>query len=259
MRQAKAMGRLDGKVAIVTGGAKGLGAAFAAALAEEGAASVIADIADAGTVTAAIADGGGRCCEIPTDVSDEAEVERLVATVLSVYGRIDILLNNAAVFASLAPVGFQDIEVGLWDRVMAVNVRGSFLMAKHVSPAMIGRGEGKIINVSSGTAYKGQPTGMAHYITSKGAIVSLTRALSRELGQHGICVNTLAPGLTLSDSILANQPHLDMSAEKVLASRALKRHGRPGDLIGAVLFLASPDSDFVTGQTIAVDGGSINT
>ena len=142
---------------------------------------------------------------------------------------------------------------------MAVNVRGSFLMAKHVAPVMIRRGEGKIINVSSGTAYKGQPTGMAHYITSKGAIVSLTRALSRELGQHGICVNTLAPGLTLSDSILENQPHLDMAAEKVLASRALKRHGRPGDLIGAVLFLASPDSDFVTGQTIAVDGGSINT
>lgn len=253
------MGRLEGKVAIVTGGAKGLGAAFAAALAKEGAASVIADIADAGSVTAGIIDSGGSCREIPTDVSDEAEVERLVATVLSVYGRIDILVNNAAVFASLAPVEFQDIEVGLWDRVMAVNVRGSFLMAKHVAPAMIGRGEGKIINVSSGTAYKGQPTGMAHYITSKGAIVSLTRALSRELGQHGVCVNTLAPGLTLSDSILKNQPHLDMSAEKVLASRALKRHGRPGDLIGAVLFLASPESDFVTGQTIAVDGGSINT
>ena len=253
------MGRLEGKVAIITGGAKGLGAAYAEALAKEGAVAVIADIADGAAVTASIGDSGGSCCEIPTDVSDEAAVERLVATVLSRYGRIDILINNAAVFASLPPAEFQDIEVDLWDRVMAVNVRGSFLMAKHVAPVMIRRGEGKIINVSSGTAYKGQPTGMAHYITSKGAIVSLTRALSRELGEHGICVNTLAPGLTLSDSILENEPHLDMSAKKVLASRALKRHGHPKDLIGAVLFLATADSDFVTGQTIAVDGGSINT
>ena len=253
------MGRLEDRVAIITGGAKGLGAAYAEALAEEGAVAVIADIADGGIVAASIRDSGGSCCDIPTDVSDETAVKRLVATVVSTYGRIDILINNAAVFASLPPVGFQEIEVGLWDRVMAVNVRGSFLMAKHVAPVMIRRGEGKIINVSSGTAYKGQPTGMAHYITSKGAIVSLTRALSRELGDHGICVNTLAPGLTLSDSILENEPHLEMSAEKVLGSRALKRHGLPEDLIGAVLFLASPESDFVTGQTIAVDGGSINT
>ncbi len=253
------MGRLEGKVAVVTGGAKGLGAAFAKALADEGAVAVIADIADGGSVVASIQGNGGTCCEIPTDVSDEAAVERLVSRVLSRYGQIDILINNAALFASLPLAGFQEIDVGLWDRVMAVNVRGSFLTAKHVAPAMIRRGAGKIINVSSGTAYKGQPTRMAHYITSKGAIVSLTRALSRELGEHGICVNTLAPGLTLSDSILANQPHIDMSADKVLASRALKRHGHPSDLIGAVLFLASSESDFVTGQTIAVDGGSINT
>ncbi len=251
--------RLDGRVAIVTGGAKGLGAAYAKALAAQGATCVIADIADGAGVVDAIRNAGGNACAIPTDVTDEAAVQRLVSEVLGRFGRIDVLINNAAVYASLAPVAFQEIEADLWDRVMAVNVRGSFLMAKHVAPAMIGRGSGKIINVSSGTAYKGQPTRMAHYITSKGAVVSLTRALSRELGEHGICVNTLAPGLILSDSILENESHLEMSADSVLASRALKRHGRPRDVLGAVTFLASSESDFITGQTIAVDGGSINT
>ena len=253
------MGRLTGKVAIVTGGAKGLGAAYCKALAAEGAIAVVADIADASAVVAGIHATGDRACDIPTDVSDEAAVARLVRTVHSTWGRVDILVNNAAVYASLEPVAFQEIDSALWDRIMAVNVRGSFLMAKHVAPRMIARGEGKIINISSGTAYKGQPTRMAHYITSKGAVIALTRALSRELGEHGICVNTLAPGLVLSDSILENRAHLEMSAEKVLASRALKRHGYPRDVIGALLFLASSDSDFVTGQTIAVDGGSINT
>ena len=253
------MGRLTGKVAIVTGGARGLGAAFGKALAHEGAIVVVADIADAGSVIAAIRGNGDIGCDIPTDVSDEAAVANLVSTIHAKHGRIDILVNNAAVYASLPPVAFQQIDSALWDRVMAVNVRGSFLMAKHVAPGMIERREGKIINISSGTAYKGQPTRMAHYITSKGAIIALTRALSRELGEYGICVNTLAPGLVLSDSILENQAHLAMSAQKVLASRALKRHGYPRDLVGALLFLASSDSDFVTGQTIAVDGGSINT
>ena len=253
------MGRLADRVAIVTGGAKGLGAAYSKALASEGAIVVIADVANAGSVVAEIAAAGGSAWAIPTDVSQEADVAELVWKVHSEHGRIDILVNNAAVYASLEPVAFQEIDSALWDRIMAVNVRGSFLMAKHVAPRMIGQGEGKIINISSGTAYKGQPTRMVHYITSKGAVIALTRALSRELGEHGICVNTLAPGLVLSDSILENRAHLEMSVEKVLASRALKRHGYPRDVIGALLFLASSDSDFVTGQTIAVDGGSINT
>lgn len=253
------MGKLEGKVTIITGGAKGLGAVYARALAAEGAVAIIADIADGSAVVNTIRSLGGNAREIRTDVSDEAAVESLVQTVLAKYGRIDVLVNNAAVYASLPPVAFQRIDVALWDRVMAVNVRGSFLMAKHAAPSMIERAEGKIINVSSGTAYKGQPSGMAHYITSKGAVIALTRALSHELGEHGICVNTLAPGLILSDSILENQAHLDMAEERVLASRALKRHGYPSDLIGALLFLASSESDFVTGQTIAVDGGSIHT
>ena len=250
------MGRLVERVAIVTGGAKGLGAAYCKALASEGATVVIADIEDAGSVVSEIQSAGGSASYISTDVSREAAVADLVRAVHDGLGRIDILVNNAAVYATLQPVAFQAIDTALWDHIMAVNVRGSFLMAKHVAPLMMERGEGKIINISSGTAYKGQPTGMAHYITSKGAIIALTRALSRELGEHGICVNTLAPGLILSDSILKNRAHIEMAADKVLASRALKRHGYPKDLIGALLFLASSDSDFVTGQTIAVDGGS---
>ena len=259
VRYLMTTGRLVDRIAIVTGGARGLGSAYAKALAAEGAAAIVADIKDATEVLNEIEAAGGEARSIPTDVSDEASVAALVKAVRSEWGRVDILVNNAALYASLAPVAFQDIDAALWDRVMAVNVRGTFLMAKHVAPAMIERGTGKIINVSSGTAYKGQPSRMAHYITSKGAIISLTRALSREFGAHGICVNTLAPGLILSDSIVENRAHIEMAADTVLASRALKRHGYPEDLIGALLFLASSDSDFVTGQTIAVDGGSINT
>ncbi len=253
------MNKLAGKVAVITGGAKGLGASYAKALASEGAVSVIADVACAEAVVSEIRQAGGAAEEVPTDVSDEQAVKHLAQLVVARHGGADILVNNAAIYASLAPVGCLEIDADLWDRVMAVNVRGSYLAAKHLAPTMVHRGGGKIINISSGTAYKGQPTGMAHYITSKGAIISLTRALSRELGELGICVNTLAPGLILSDSILTNQAHLDGASDAVLASRALKRHGYPHDLTGALLFLASSDSDFVTGQTIAVDGGSINT
>ena len=253
------MGKLAGKVAIVTGGAKGLGAAFSMALGAEGATVVVADVVDGGSLVGQIRESGVDAFQVPTDVSEEAAVQALVRSTLDRCGQIDILVNNAALYSTLPLVGFQDIDVDLWDRVMAVNVRGSFLAAKHAAPSMVERRSGKIINVSSGTAFKGQPTRMAHYITSKGAIVALTRALSRELGDHGICVNTLAPGLILSDSILQNPDHLEIARAKVVASRALKRDGHPRDLIGALLFLASADSDFVTGQTIAVDGGSINT
>lgn len=253
------MERLVGKVAVITGGARGLGAAYARAMASEGAACVIADVASGEAIVSEIRAAGGEAEDLPTDVADEARVRDLAGQVRARFGGTDILVNNAALYSSLPPVKCLEIDADLWDRVMAVNVRGSFLAAKHFAPQMAERGGGKIINISSGTAYKGQPTGMAHYITSKGAVIALTRALSRELGECGICVNTLAPGLILSDSILENQAHLDGASESVLASRALRRHGYPKDLIGALLFLASSDSDFVTGQTIAVDGGSINT
>ena len=253
------MGKLDDQTAIVTGGAHGLGHQFAAALAREGASVAILDIADSDQAAADIgAPKGGACFGLATDVSDEASVKSAVAAILERTGRIDILVNNAAVFSTLPLAGCTDIDVALWDKVMAVNLRGPFLMVKHAAPAMIAKKRGKIVNIASGTAYKGMPQ-MLHYVTSKGGVVAFTRALSRELGAHSICVNSLAPGLTLSDSILANEEHIRFARDRVVASRAIQRDGHPHDLLGALIFLASSDSDFVTGQTIAVDGGSINT
>jgi NAD(P)-dependent dehydrogenase (short-subunit alcohol dehydrogenase family) len=259
------MARLAGCVAIVTGGARGIGRHYVTALAAEGARVVIADIADGRALADELnaahiggADGGNIAASVEFDVSDEAAVRALVETTLARFGQIDILVNNAALYSSLPPVKATEIDVALWDKVMAVNVRGPFLMVKHVAPHMIARKRGKIINIASGTAYKGLPN-FLHYVTSKGAIVSFTRALARELGPHNIAVNTLAPGLILSDTGLENTAHLDDARDKVIQSRALKRDGFPEDLTGALVFLASPDSEFMTGQTRAIDGGSFNT
>ena len=254
------MARLAGQVAIVTGGAKGIGRHYSQALAAQGARVMIADIADgkdlAGEISAR--SGANSVASATFDVSDEKAVKKLVAQTIERFGQIDILVNNAALYAKLTPVKATEIDVALWDQVMAVNVRGAFLMVKHVAPHMKERRRGKIINIASGTAYKGIPH-MLHYVTSKGAIVSFTRALSRELGEYGIAVNTLAPGLILSDTGVENTAHHDEMRAPIRNSRAFKRDGFPEDLLGALVFLASSDSDFVTGQTIAVDGGSINT
>jgi len=190
------MGRLENRTAIVTGGAAGIGHHYAEALAREGATVAIVDLAPSDEAVIGINAALGRraCFGISANVSDEIAVEGAISTVLEKTGRIDILVNNAAMYSTLAPVGFADIEVVQWDKVMAVNLRGPFLMAKHAVPAMITRKYGKIINISSGTAYKGMPL-MLHYVTSKGGILAFTRALSREVGAHNICVNTLAPGL----------------------------------------------------------------
>ncbi|MEX0344645.1 MAG: SDR family NAD(P)-dependent oxidoreductase [Rhizobiaceae bacterium] len=247
------MGKLDGKVCIVTGGAKGLGRHFANALASQGAHLVIADIADG---SSAAAGTGGMYLE--TDVSNADSVATTIGEVVRVHGRIDVLVNNAAVFSTLSMQSYKDIDPDLWDQVMAVNVRGAFNMVRSVGPVMENQGSGKIINITSGTVYKGLPN-MLHYITSKGALTAMTRALSRELGHAGICVNSLAPGLTMSDSIQANPEHLNQTRDRVVASRAIQRDAWPEDLTGALIFLASSDSDFVTGQTIVVDGGSVNT
>jgi NAD(P)-dependent dehydrogenase (short-subunit alcohol dehydrogenase family) len=255
------MGRLAGRTAIVTGGAKGIGRHYARALAQEGAAVVVADIVDGTEVVEAIAAEHGRASVMGAvlDVSDEASVKSLVARAVERFGQIDVLVNNAALFAPLRQTRCTDIDVGLWDRVMAVNLRGPFLMVKHVVPHMIARGYGKIINIGSGTAYRGIPW-MLHYVTSKGGIVAFTRALSRELGEHGVRVNTLSPGLILSDSLVSENPeHVETARRSVLPIRALKRDAYPEDLLGALVFLASSDSDFITGQTLAVDGGSVNT
>lgn len=247
------MERLAGKACIVTGGARGLGLGFAKAMHNEGASVVIADIADG----AEAADTIGAHY-VHTDVSVPQDARQAVADCLKHYGRVDVLVNGAAVFSTLPTVRYDEIETDLWDQVMAVNVRGALNMVQAAGPHMEKQGSGKIINITSGTVYKGMP-GMLHYIASKGALTAMTRALSRELGPAGICVNSLAPGLVLSSSILENQSHVEAVRPKVIASRAIPRDGYPDDLLGALIFLASAESDFVTGQTIAVDGGSINT
>lgn len=252
------MGQLDGRVALVTGGAKSIGRHFADALARDGADIVIGDITDGAEAAQTIArDHRRNVLSRICDVADEVSVKGLVDAAMNRFGRVDILVNNAAYFADMPLMPYDRLDVATWDRVMAVNVRGAFLMAKHVGPHMVAAGYGKIINIGSGTANKGMP-GMLAYVASKAALLGLTRTLARELGPHGICVNTLAPGLIESESLKANPHHLAVS-ERVIASRAIARAAVPQDLVGALVFLASPASDFMTGQTLAIDGGSINT
>jgi NAD(P)-dependent dehydrogenase (short-subunit alcohol dehydrogenase family) len=255
------MARLAGRTAIVTGGAKGIGRHYSQALAAEGARVMIADIVDGRELTAELAakHGANSVTSTVADVSDETAVKALVRETMARFGKIDVLVNNAALYAPLQETKCTEIEAELWDKVMAVNLRGPFLMVKHVAPHMTAQGYGKIINIGSGTAFRGIPW-MLHYVTTKGGIMAMTRALARELGEHGIRVNTLAPGFTLSDTVMRENPgHVETARERAVQSRSLRRDEHPQDLLGALVFLASADSDFVTGQTLAVDGGNVNT
>ncbi len=245
--------RLDGQVAIVTGAARGLGRDYARGLAQAGATVALFDVIDGAPVAAEI--GAAQSLFLTVDVSSEAAVVAAVAEVMARFGRIDILVNNAAIASVLQPAPVTDLDVDLWDQVMAVNVRGPFLMAKHVAPHMMAARRGKIINISSGVAYKGARH-LLHYVTSKAAVVGLTRGLARDLGPYDICVNTIAPGLIVNDSLAASQPGLDATRVAAAAARSLAREGHPADLVGALLYLCSPASDFLSGQTLLMDGGA---
>lgn len=249
-------GQLEGRVAIVTGAAQGIGARYAQALAREGAAVVCADVSDAAPVAAAIIAAGGRAIAVRTDVTSPESASAMAKHALEAFGRIDILVNNAGLFANLALKPFEEISSEEWDKVMAVNVRGPFECAKAVVPAMKNQQYGKIINIASGTVFKGAPM-LLHYVSSKGAVVAMSRSMARELGDAGIRVNTLAPGLTASENTLSNPAWQGAVSANNIASRAIKREVLPEDLCGTLVYLASEASDFVTGQVIVVDGGSV--
>lgn len=247
--------RLQGKVAIVTGAAQGIGRTYALALAEAGAKVCVSDIVIPDETVAAVVAAGGEASGIVADVSDQASLDAMVTHCMDSFGRLDILVNNAGMFGSLKMQNFSEIAIEEWDRVMAVNVRGVWQAITAAVPAMKRSGGGKIINISSGTAFKGSPH-LLHYVTSKGAVIALTRAIARELGGSNICVNAIAPGLVMSRNVQAH-PDWQNAAASIVSSRAIKRDSTPEDLIGALLFLASPESDFVTGQTLVIDGGSV--
>jgi NAD(P)-dependent dehydrogenase (short-subunit alcohol dehydrogenase family) len=242
--------RLADRVAIVTGGAQGIGRAIAQRLHEEGATVVIADL-QGHEAAAAELDGLG----VRVDVSQEADAKALAEAVLAKYGRIDALVNNAGIYSSLVPKPFEQIEVEEWRKVYDVNVLGMFLVTRAVMPAMRAAGYGRIVNIASGTPYKGVPF-LLHYVTSKGAVVAMTRAVAKEVGADGILVNTVSPGVTMSDGVLANPVQVEKLQEISLQARLVQRDQYPSDIVGAVAFFCSPDADFITGQSLVVDGGA---
>jgi NAD(P)-dependent dehydrogenase (short-subunit alcohol dehydrogenase family) len=249
------MGRLDGRVAIVTGGAKNIGAAYAKGLAAEGAAVAVADVDDPTNTVNIIRQQGGRALGLRTDVTDAGQVAEMAARTEAEFGKIDVLVNNAGLYGILNLKPFTEISEDEWDRVMRVNVRGIFQCCKAVVPIMRKRKYGKIVNISSGTVLAGIPMYL-HYVTSKGAVIALTRALARELGADNICVNTLAPGLTSSGAEIEKTQAQLGRVDFAVNQRAFKRVETPDDLVGACIFLASPESDFMTGQMVNVDGGA---
>jgi NAD(P)-dependent dehydrogenase (short-subunit alcohol dehydrogenase family) len=249
--------RLSGKIAVITGAAQGIGAAFAVGFAREGAKIVIGDVADAGNTVKRVEKEGSEAIYVKTDVNDESQSFALIKAGVDRFGAIDVLINNAAVFANIILKPFMELTSEEYKRVIEINTSGAFHCIKAVFPFMKDKG-GKIINMSSASILEGVP-GMPHYVASKGAIMALTRSMARELGDFNIRVNTIAPGFTHSEggdqfdrSKALPLPPLD---ELQLQGRCLKRPGKPEDLVGLALFLATDDSAFITGQMIVHDGG----
>ena len=238
------MERLKGRVAVVTGGATGIGRAIAARLAADGAKVVVADLQKA----------SNGALNLQVDVSREADVARMAAETVQAFGRLDILVNNAAIFSTLELRPFENIPVDEFRKVMDVNIMGVWLCARACVPHMRKGGYGRIVNLASGAPLKGVPL-FLHYISSKGAVIAMTRGLAREVGKDGITVNALAPGFTLSENVAKHEVHVKQG-QITRMTRAIPRDETPEDLVGTVSFLASDDAAFITGQTLVVDGGS---
>ena len=250
------MGRLDNKSAVITGAAQGIGALMAKAMADEGAKVLVTDVQDTDAAVKAITDAGGTAKGMKVDITNNDDLKAMVDTATGEFGALDIMVNNAAIFATITPKPFFEISDDEFDTIMRVNVRGVHQVMKAITPTMIKAGGGKVVNIASGTFYYGPP-GLSHYTASKGAVIALTRGHARELGDKNIQINAIAPGLTESEGVRANDG-FDMARGPTVASRSIKREMVPEDLLGSLLFLCTPDSDFLTGQTINVDGGKVN-
>jgi NAD(P)-dependent dehydrogenase (short-subunit alcohol dehydrogenase family) len=246
---------LTGTVAIVTGGAIGIGRAIAAELGAAGAHVVIADLAGADKAAVELSEDGCSVIGVEADVTSEEQMGAMATAAIDAFGGIDVLVNNAGVFASLIPKPFDQITVEEWRRVMDINVLGCFLAAKAVVASMRSRGGGRIINIGSTAQFKGTP-GLLHYTSSKGAIGGFTRALARELGHENILVNAIAPGFTVSAGVLEHSDSADSMRQAAPGARVLKRDMVPEDVMGAVRFFAGPLAPFITGQTLVIDGGA---
>jgi 3-oxoacyl-[acyl-carrier protein] reductase len=249
--------RLKGRVAIVTGAARGIGQAYCLALAREGAQVIAADILSCAETVAQVEQAGGEALGVMVDVANAQSTQTMATQTLQRFERIDILVNNAAVYGGLRLTPFEEILEAEWDRVMAVNVKGLWLCCKAVIPPMRLQGYGKIINISSDTIWMGVPL-FLHYVTSKGAVFAFTRALARELAGTGIAVNAITPGYTMTEAAqgLADPETVARLRAWVVDQQIIKRNEEPADLAGTVVFLASDDSAFITGQTINVNGGA---
>ena len=247
------MARMQDKVTVVTGAARGIGATLAKAFAAEGAKVVVTDIADTAATVSAIKGAGGAAIGCKMDVTSNADIAAMVTAAEAAFGPIECLLNNAGMFATIRLKPFWELSEDEWDMVLRVNVRGGFQVTKGVLPSMRRGGRGKIVNISSGTFFHGG-VGHIHYVASKGGVIAMTRSMARELTGLNITVNSIAPGFTESDGVREN-PSLHVARAPTLAARVIKRDMLPDDLVGAIVFLMTPDSDFITGQMINVDGG----
>lgn len=245
--------RLKGEVAIVTGAASGIGQVFSVAMAAQGASLVLADRVPADETLRQIEVAGGKALSLVCDVTSEDEMNSLASSAVEAFGKIDILVNNAGIYP-LTPI--EETSLDLWHKIIGVNLTGTFLATRAVVPSMRSAGKGKIINISSGTFYMGTP-GASAYVATKGAVIGLARSLASELGGDGIQVNCIAPGLTTTPGVVANGIANEMR-DAIVTMQAIKRREVPEDMVGALLFLSSSDSDFMTGQVLVVDGGAAN-